>query len=123
MKLRFDHQSIRLRVRKSDIEKLSQEGFIMEFVQFPQGILTYRLEINPVDRLVSAVIDAETITVSIPADQATAWINSETVGIYATLPTTHEGLTLNVLIEKDFPCRHNSSDDNADTFEELSNLI
>lgn len=121
MKLRFDHQSIRLRVRKSDIEKLSLDGFIQETVQFPQGLLVYRLEMNQDKHAVEALILSDTIVVSIPSEQAVDWIQSESVGIYATLATSAVGVEMKVLIEKDFPCRHNSSEDNADTFEELSN--
>lgn len=121
MKLRFDQHSIRIRVRKSDIEKLVQEGFIQETVQFPQGALVYRLNISRAEINISSSISNNTIVVNLPAGQAGAWINSDTVGLYATLATEMEGVTLDVLIEKDFPCRHNNPEDNADTFGELSN--
>jgi len=122
MKLRFDHQSLRLRVKKSDIERLSKDGFIEENVHFPQGILVYRLETTLHTDALSAEINAHNITVLIPADKAAEWINSENVGIYGSLPTTVEKKMLEILIEKDFPCKHGSTADNADSFEELSKL-
>ncbi len=122
MKLQFDQQSLRLRVRKSDIEKLSKDGFIEENVHFPQGILVYRLEITANTQPLSAEIDAHNIRVLIPANKAAEWINSENVGIYGSLPTAVEKKMLEILIEKDFPCKHGSTADNADSFEELSQL-
>jgi hypothetical protein len=122
MKLRFDHQSLRLRVRKSDVEKLSQDGFVEETVQFPLGRLVYRLEIGDNVQPLSASMEAHLICVRIPADEASEWINTENVGIYGSLHTDVEKKMLEILIEKDFPCKHGSTADNADSFEELSQL-
>ena len=119
MKLRFDHQSIRLRVKKSDIEKLSREGFIEETVHFPQGKLFYRLEIGADSTEVTADIRHETIAVQIPQTQANTWMTSEEVGIYASVPSAKTEILLEILVEKDFPCKHGSTADNADSFEEL----
>jgi hypothetical protein len=119
MKLRFDHQSIRLRLRKSDVEKLTQERFIVETVQFPTGSLVYRLELSDAAETILAMIRENTITVSLPAQQAMAWAETETVGIYATFAIDQEN-SLDLIIEKDFPCKHDSKEENADTFEELS---
>ena len=120
MKLRFDHQSIRLRVRKSDVETLSRTGFIEETILFPQGKLSYRLEIDATTQAVSTEMLQDTITVKIPKNQALSWINTEEVGIYATIPSFVPKILLEILIEKDFPCKHGSTADNADSFEELS---
>ena len=121
MKLRFDHQSLRLRVRKSDLAKLSQTGFIEETVQFPMGILVYRLETNSAIEAISAEIVQGAIRVQIPASEAAQWINSENVGIYASLTIPSSKKMLEFLLEKDFPCKHGSTADNADSFDELSN--
>lgn len=120
MKLRLDSQSIRIRVRKSDIETLAAIGFIEETVHFSQGRLVYKLELSAQSQEVGVTIKDESILVLIPKNQATSWINSETVGIYTTLSTGYEKKILKILIEKDFPCKHGSTADNADTFDELS---
>ena len=91
-------------------------------MRFPTGLLVYRLEISPEAAAVSAAISEQTITVCIPKTQAVAWINSEEVGIYASLPIVQAKNLIEILIEKDFPCKHGSMADNADTFEELSKL-
>jgi len=119
MKLRFDHQSIRLRLRKSDVEKLTQERFIVETVQFPTGSLVYRLELSDAAETILAMIRENTITVSLPAQRAMAWAETEIVGIYSTFAIDQEN-SLDLIIEKDFPCKHDSEEVIADTFEELS---
>jgi hypothetical protein len=120
MKLRFDSQSIRLRVRKSDVEKLTQEHFVEEVVHFPTASLVFRLEISPTNADIACEFYDGNIVVRLPALQASEWILSENVGIYGSLPTAQKDVVLAVLVEKDFPCRHNSAADNADTYEELS---
>ena len=117
MKLRFDHQSLRLRVRRSDLEKLKTNHSIEETVQFPQGTLSYRLAIDPLAKVVTARISAHEIVVELPEQQAINWMNSDEVGIYEQLPAGAE--TLKIILEKDFPCRHVDTDDLADTFTEL----
>lgn len=117
MKLRFDHQSLRLRVRRSDLEKLKNNQIVEETIQFPQGALCYRLAIDPMAKAVSARFSAQEIVVELPEQQALAWINSDEVGIYEQLPAGTE--TLKIILEKDFPCRHVDTDDLADTFTEL----
>ena len=120
MKLRFDHQSIRLRVRKSDLEQLSKAGLVEETVHFPHGSLVYRLQVSEAAEAVSANIQANTITVSLPTHQAHVWINSEEVGVYTSLALSGEAPLLQILVEKDFPCKHGTKEDNADAFGELS---
>lgn len=118
MKLRFDHQSLRLRVRRSDLEKLKTNHTIEETVQFPQGTLCYRLSVDPQATGVSASVSAQEILVVVPEQQALAWMNSDEVGIYEQLAVGTE--TLKIILEKDFPCRHVDTDDLADTFTELA---
>ena len=120
MKLRLDSQSIRFRVRKSDTETLAKKGFIEEILHFPRHHFTYRLDISPQDQVIKARASDQSIIVSIPESQAKSWIFSEEVGIYATISTGNEKKILKILIEKDFPCKHRSTADNEDTFEELS---
>lgn len=120
MKLRFEHQSIRLRVRKSDLEKLGRLGFIQETVAFPVGKLVYQLEMQEHLENVQVSMSGEVITVGLPAQQAKSWMDSEEVGIYTSLSLKQADISLTVIIEKDFPCKHGSAHDNADTFEELS---
>jgi hypothetical protein len=120
MKIRFDQQSLRLRVRKSDLTKLQASGLIEEVVFFPENKFSYTLGLKDVEKDISVTINEQNIAVYIPSEMAEKWINSEEVGLYVSIPTEHAGISLHIIIEKDFPCKHGSSEENADTFGELS---
>lgn len=112
MKLRCAENSLRLRVRKSDVEQLQKQGSVQEIVRFGvDQVLQYQLLISDIKEL-SATFENGLILVQIPEKEAQRWINSEQVGL--------EGKgDLHILIEKDFPCRHTSTDDKEDTYYEL----
>lgn len=117
MKLRFEKNSIRFRVRKSDLELLNQQGFVQESVQFPGNVFMFQLrvssEVEP-----AAEFSGNSITASIPAGMATAWMNTGEVGIYHVQHIDNQ--TLEIIIEKDFPCKDRSEEDRSDTFVELA---
>ncbi|MEM1328132.1 MAG: hypothetical protein AAGI23_19405 [Bacteroidota bacterium] len=117
MKLRCVTNSIRLRVRKSDLEKLTDTGKVAESIGFPGGTsLEFMLSMST-----SAVPDctyqAHQVLVSIPTTVVQNWVNSNEVGLNYTFDLA-DGEQLNVLIEKDFPCNHSDADF-EDTFFEL----
>lgn len=119
MKLRCTADSIRLRVRKSDLEMLQNQGSISTPIHFAPGIkLEYVLQLGQTPEPQASYTPAQ-ITLVLPQDQALQWINSDSVGIehqqeYAP------GQYLHLLIEKDFPCRHTEETDMQDTFYELA---
>jgi hypothetical protein len=115
MKLRIEGNSIRLRVKKSDLNRLNTEGVVHEMVSFMKGFnFHYELKTHEKASNIDAVFTHSTITISIPLSIANAWINSETVGLENTL---ENGLF--ILIEKDFPCKTRENEDKNDTFQEL----
>lgn len=118
MKLRCTDNSIRLRLRKSDLQQLAQNGSVAGSIQFPNSIkfvfeLTIGETSNPTARM-----DATTLQVILPKTQAETWINTNQVGIeYFENHSTDQQLHL--LIEKDFPCKDRDDEDKTDTFQEL----
>ena len=115
MKLRIEGNSIRLRVKKSDLNRLHTEGVVHEMVAFIKGFnFHYELKMDEKASNIDAVFTHSTITISIPLSIANEWINSETVGLENTL---ENGLF--ILIEKDFPCKTRENEDKDDTFLEL----
>ena len=115
MKLRIEGNSIRLRVKKSDLNRLHTEGVVHEMVAFIKGFnFHYELKTDEKASNIDAVFTHSTIIISIPLSIANAWINSETVGLENTL---ENGLF--ILIEKDFPCKTRENEDKNDTFQEL----
>ena len=116
MKLRLESNNLRLRVRKSDLQKLMQNGSIGDTLTFPNAtVFSYEL-MSAVVECLEATFSEGKITVSIPLSILSDWVNSEQVGIEATLDSG-----LFVLIEKDFPCKDRPTEDKSDTFFELVN--
>jgi hypothetical protein len=119
MKLRCTANSIRLRVRKSDLDVLQNQGEVSTPINFAPGIkLEYILKLGQVEQA-QANYTANQITVLLPTELATNWINSEEVSIEYQ-QAYGDGQYLQLLIEKDFPCRHTEENDLQDTFFELA---
>ena len=122
MKLRCTTNSLRLRVRKSDLEILQKDGTISESLVFANQIqLRFSLKIDERQTQVTAFFENNEISVHLPDSEANDWINSNQVGIQATNPTTENQEPLDILIEKDFPCDDRANEDKSDTFWELAN--
>ncbi len=95
MKLRVHGNSIRLRLRKSEIDRFAAEGLLEESLRIGAGRLGYRLERFDGTE-VQADFDSGVVRIYVPAPIADAWVNTDEVGIYATTPTVE------VLLEKEF---------------------
>ncbi len=121
MKLRTTHNSIRIRIRKSELTQLQEKQWVEESIQFPNGVLfTFALKIQEIKSLVDADLVDNQLVLSISKKEATNWINSNQVGIETKidLPNNEQ---LHLLIEKDFPCLDRPNEDKSDTFWELAN--
>lgn len=120
MKLRMTQNSIRIRVRKSELAILSQIARIRETVHFPGGqVLQYCVEIVPENRELEALLEPQLIRFRLPQTLANEWMNTQQVGLSHEAKLAN-GETLHLLIEKDFPCLDREGENVADTFWELA---
>ena len=120
MKFRTTHNSIRLRLRKSELTLLKDHLKVSESIDFPSGAqFIVSLEIKDLMSAVNAKFEAQVLSVYISTEVADQWIDTEDVGIerFIELPN-HE--RLHILIEKDFPCLDRPNEDKSDTFWELA---
>jgi hypothetical protein len=118
MKLRCAHNSIRLRLGKSDIQSLESVYEISESISFGGSVkLSYLLYTAEIDSIRAELKD-NVIAIGLPLTKATEWITSEQVGIEHTISFSN-GTNLHVLIEKDFPCKDTPVEEQEDTFIEL----
>ena len=117
MKLRLRHNSIRLRLRKSEVERLRQDGECREMIVFPRcQSLEYVLE-RSADTAITASLTGTIIRIGIPARDLAVWCCSDQVGLSAEIPLG-EAAILHVLVEKDFRCLDGGeSEDQSDTFD------
>jgi hypothetical protein len=115
MKLRIEGNSLRIRVKKSDLETLKSQGLVRESVAFMKGSpFYYELKTDDKIKTLDASFSSGTITISIPLSISTIWMDTEHVGMENTL---ENGLF--ILIEKDFPCKTRTDEDKNDLFQEL----
>jgi hypothetical protein len=105
MKIRIRGNSIRLRLGRSEVERLASKGSVDELTIFGSGEgdqLRYEIRAVEHETAVRASFDGGRIIVHVPADTIECWIGSDQVGIYAMQPTPQGVLA--VLVEKDFAC-------------------
>ncbi len=119
MKLRCTHDSVRIRLRKSEVEHLDNTGYCTEVIHFPdQRVLTFGLFIRTVKKVEASFLDNQ-LHVLLPEKEAQKWIKSDQVGIETQIALSSESF-LHVLVEKDFPCKDRSDEDKSDTFQDLA---
>ena len=119
MKLRCTHNSVRLRVRKSDLDTLKENGSVEESVQFgPGNTFRFALKTDVEATGIYAIFEGQNIVLGIPQKDVDSWIQSNKVGL-ETNHSLENGETLHLLIEKDFPCVDRENENKADTFWEL----
>lgn len=118
MKLRIRGNSIRLRLTKGEVERLSDTGIIEDLVEFGSEYPGFRYELRTAagDDESRAKFEDHCLSISLAAGDAKNWINSEQVGIEAMQPIG-EGKFLRILVEKDFAClAERAGEDDSDTF-------
>ncbi|HBY58948.1 MAG TPA: hypothetical protein DEH78_03955 [Solibacterales bacterium] len=110
MKLRLTERSVRLRVRRSEVELFSKTGCVSETLVFPGGAaLTYRLTAAPVIET-SVAFGGGVVEILVPAAQAAGWAASQQVGIYG------QHRDVEICVEKDFRRTSLPSPDDGDRY-------
>lgn len=116
MKLRLKGNSIRLRLSQTDVAMLAAEGLVEEKFSFSKETsLCYRLMVQEDILKPGISYAANNITVLIPADFTREWPADNVVGT-STLHTTEDGTEIFILIEKDFKCLDDTTEDQSDNF-------
>src|SRR5437868_9148772 len=119
MKLRIKGNSIRLRLLRSEVERLCAAGVVSEEVRFGTATdqaLKYSIAASDGVEDVTVQFSDNQILVLLPESVAMDWTGGERVGIEASIDVG-DNTDLSVLIEKDFECVGRSDDpDKADAF-------
>jgi hypothetical protein len=111
MKLRIKGNTIRLRLLKSEVDRLASAGRITEQTVFGPGVLRYTLASSADAESMTATFHNNEILITIAADLAREW----TTGDAVTLESDVDGLS--ILVEKDFACLDRPDDpDREDAF-------
>ncbi len=116
MKLRIKANSIRIRLTKTEVSTLANAGYLEEQTQFVNDKLTYALQsVDNADEL-SATFNTGKITMFVPAAFLKDWPGNNVVGINATM-TVDDSSSLYLLLEKDFVCLDETTEDQSDNYE------
>ncbi len=118
MKLRIRGDTLRLRLKRGEVNQLAAGIGIVEETHFPGSVLTFRLDVSDKDAF-SANFDEGSLAISVPKSSVLEWAGTDEVSIVAEQELPGTG-NLSVLIEKDFSClepgHHRDCDDDKDTF-------
>ena len=111
MKLRIQDDSVRLRMRRSEVARLATEGRVAACVHFSVRILEYFIELDDALSQPVAEFTGDAICVRVPRSQGIAWCQSPDTGLSATSGS------LSVLVEKDFVRTAVAESDDYDRYE------
>ncbi len=118
MKLRIRGDSLRLRLKRGEVDQIAAGSSIVEETHFPDSVLTYRLDVSE-NHEISASFDRGSLVISLPKSKVSDWADSDEVSLSAEQKLTGAG-ALSLLIEKDFSClepgHHRDGEDDEDTF-------
>ena len=118
MKLRIRENTIRLRLKRAEVDQLASGRSIVEQTRFPDSVLTYRLDVSD-DAGFSASFQDGNLAISLPQSEVTQWAQNDQVSIVAEQDLGNSD-ALSLLIEKDFKClapgHHRPGEDDADTY-------
>ena len=115
MKLRIKGNTIRFRLTKSEVAYFSEKGEIQETTNFGLKNFSYGMKASENVSTITADFSNDGITISIPVSLAKNWTDSNKVGLSEEMPI-QDKKKLFILIEKDFKCLDETSEDQSDNY-------
>jgi len=111
MKLRIYDNSVRLRLRRSEVDRLAVEGRLERTVDFARRPFHYAIALDPDTKAAYVAYEGDLIEVRLPFHEGQAWCRSEEVSYAAP------DAAPSVLVEKDFVRSFVPEPDDHDRFE------
>jgi len=118
MKLRLQSNSIRLRLKRSEVDRFLRTGRVEEKILSGTGdqeSFHYLLETNDAVSAPKGAISPGGVVVQVPTADALKWALTNQIGIEGEQAIDSK-TSLRILVEKDFACLDGSEGQNADTF-------
>ena len=115
MKIRIKGNTIRLRLTKSEVEYFGNTNYLEEQTSFINDSFKYSLRASDVVD-VTASLEKNHIRVEIPFAVAKKWTSTNQVGCNGETEIG-DGKKLFILIEKDFKCLDDTTEDQSDNYE------
>ncbi len=116
MKLRIRGNSLRLRVSRTELLQIAEQGSAEDSIRFgPATEWRYGIEVKPSGD-VAAQFAANSLRVVLPKTRVDQWLDDREVAIEGQQPIGN-GETLRILVEKDYTClAPRTGEDDADLF-------
>jgi len=118
MKLRIRGNSLRLRLKRGEVESLAAGNKLIEKTEFPGTVFSYSLELSDNEDM-AASFDNGRIEISMPREIIPEWADTDLVTLYTEQELPGDG-KLELLVEKDFTClepgHHRNCEDDQDTY-------
>jgi hypothetical protein len=111
LKLRFEGNSLRLRLSQPEVAQFSKTGYVEETIEFgPGASLCYVLETSSKVTTPHVLYQNGDLRIQVSCAQGREWSTTDQVGISGEQPLSN-GKHLAILIEKDFKCLHGEEPD------------
>lgn len=95
---------------------MAAEGYLEENISFGNNLLVYALETKAVGDHLSADFIGNKITLYVPKDLIKDWPVNAIIGFDSKMPLSDTD-SLYLLLEKDFACIDESTEDQSDQYE------
>lgn len=118
MKLRIRGNSIRLRLKRGEVDRLAAGNKLVEETEFPGSAFGYSLELSDNEDMLASFENGR-IEISMPREIIPEWADTDLVTLYTEQELPGDG-KLEILVEKDFTClepgHHRNCEDDQDTY-------
>jgi hypothetical protein len=115
MKIRIKGNSIRIRLTRSEVARLSEQGIVRESTRFPDGVFSYEVILSKENKVLDAVFSENCIRFRLPENSGRHWPDDDRIGFEEWMPLGKDS-TLHLLLEKDFQCLELRSEDESDQY-------
>lgn len=115
MKIRIKGNSIRIRLNRPEVEAFSESEYIEEKTEFGTGTFIYALQQGG-EQTLTATFDGAKMTMFVPEVLIKEWSKETQVGFDAHMDLGN-GKSLYLLLEKDFKCLDETTEDQSDNFD------
>ncbi len=115
MKIRIKGNSIRYRLTKTEVETFCKAGLYKETTDFGNSTFTYALKAKKGIEGLEASFNENTITLYLADKKQLGWDTSNEVG-FSDIMDLPNGKQLSLLVEKDFVCLDNTTEDQSDNY-------
>jgi len=115
MKIRIKGNSIRFRLTQTEVKQLSETGSITESTEFGTAKFQYQVKLTPSVKNLAASYSNDEIVMMVPETDGKNWFHNDIIGFENTMELP-EGKELYLLLEKDFTCLENRSEDQSDNY-------